>query len=392
MIGSIHFRIRRWYCGSVMSSPPPSRSPTLPRQFLLACGAAVLATAGFAAWLAWQIGGEKTVLYVSDTGTVLTPLIAGVACIRAGKRHEGRSRLFWRLLAAACISWMLGEMIWTAYDFSGAGGPPIPSAADVGYLAFIPLSIAALLRHPGLRSRGTRIARSLIDGVAIAVALLFLSWTFVLGPLWRSSDLTTLGDTVTLAYPCGDVVLGFFVILVLRRVGPADRLGLWCLLAGLIALALADSTFAYVVQVKHYTTGNLLDTGWFAGFLGIALGALATKLRDPPLQAESSLLALPSLVAPLLPMLVALIVAGITIRPDHSPDWVAVTMVFVLVLLALLRQTLLVFDFVTTGRGERSGGVIDRIARAALGSGMFERPRETPRGPEGPEGSEHDPS
>ena len=113
--------------------------------------------------------------------------------------------------------------------------------------------------------------------------------------------------------------------------GTADRLGLWCLLAGLIAMALADSTFAYVVEVKGYATGNLLDTGWFAGFLGIALGAFASNARDLPVRADSSLLALPSLVAPLLPMFVALSVAGISIDLGHRPDWVALAMVFALI-------------------------------------------------------------
>jgi diguanylate cyclase len=120
------------------------------------------------------------------------------------------------------------------------------------------------------------------------VALLFLSWMSVLGPLWRSSDLTTLGGVVTLVYPFGDVVIAFFVVRALYRMTTPDRLGLWFLLAGLIGLALADSTYAYLVEVKRYSTGNLLDTGWFAGFLGIAPGALASDVRDVRVRAESS--------------------------------------------------------------------------------------------------------
>ena len=114
-----------------MVSPPLPHAARLPRNFLVALGAAVAATAGFAAWLGWQVGGKTLVLYVSDAGQVLTPLIASVACFRAGLRHEKRLRTFWWLLGAACGSWMLGEMIWTGYDLTSAGGPPIPSWADV---------------------------------------------------------------------------------------------------------------------------------------------------------------------------------------------------------------------------------------------------------------------
>jgi hypothetical protein len=356
------------------TSAPPAHPPSLPRAFLVAFGAAVLATGAFAAWLGWQIGGEKSVRYVSDAGTVLASLVASVACIRAGMRHEVRDRLFWWLLGAGCGAWMLGEVIWTAYDLAGTGGPPIPSWADLGYLTFIPLAVGALLSHPGLRGSGVEKARSLFDGLAIALALLFLSWVFVLGPLWRSSDLTTLGGVVTFAYPVGDVVIAFFVLLALRRMGTADRLELWCLLAGLIALALADSAYAYVVEVRNYASGNLLDTGWFAGFLGIALGALASTARDIPVRADSPLLALPSLVAPLLPMFVALSAAGIIINLKHRLDGVEVAMVFALILLALVRQGLLVLDFVRVGRGD---GMIDRIARAALGRAVSEEDRDT---------------
>ncbi|HEV8124167.1 MAG TPA: hypothetical protein VGP80_08000, partial [Gemmatimonadales bacterium] len=142
--------------GGPISLPLVPGAGRLPRNFLVALSAAVAATAGFAAWLGWQVGGSTLVLYVSDAGTVLTPLIASVACFRAGLRHEKRLRTFWWLLAAACGSWMLGEMIWTGYDLAGGGGPPIPSWADVGYLLFIPLAVGALLCHPGLRASGTR--------------------------------------------------------------------------------------------------------------------------------------------------------------------------------------------------------------------------------------------
>jgi hypothetical protein len=284
---------------------------------------------------------------------------------------------------------MSGQVIWTAYDLAGSEGPPIPSWADVDYIAFIPLAVGALLCHPGIRGSGMRKARSLLDGLAIAVALLFLSWTSVLGPLWRSSDLTTLGGVVTLAYPFGDVVIAFFVVLALYRMTTTDRLGLWCLLAGLIGLALADSTCAYLVQVKGYMTGNLLDTGWFVGFLGIALGALVSEVRDLSVRADASLPApaLPALVAPLLPMLVALGVAGTSIDLGHRPDRVALTMAFALVLLALARQALLVRDFVAAGRNGRQGNAVDRLAGAALGRATSEEAWVEPAGPRPPEGS-----
>ena len=65
---------------------------------------------------------------------------------------------------------------------------PAPSWADLGYLSAIPLTVAALVVHPATKGSGTRKARSVFDGLVIATALLFLSWTLVLGPLWRSAN------------------------------------------------------------------------------------------------------------------------------------------------------------------------------------------------------------
>jgi len=76
----------------------------------------------------------------------------------------------------------------------------------------------------------THRARSVLDGMVIATALLFVSWTLVLGPLWRSTDLTTLGGLVTLAYPFGDVVIVFFIVLAIRGMTGENRSALWCLL------------------------------------------------------------------------------------------------------------------------------------------------------------------
>jgi len=94
---------------------------------------------------------------------------------------------------------------------------PVLSWADVGYLAGYPLAAAALLFHPGMRAAGSYKTRATLDGLAIGAALLLLSWTFVLGPLWRHTDLTTAGGIVTLAYPFGDTVIIFLIVLSVGR-------------------------------------------------------------------------------------------------------------------------------------------------------------------------------
>jgi hypothetical protein len=171
------------------------------RRFLLAAGLAALATSLVAVWLGLRLGGAQATLWVDDLATPLAALTACVLCFRACARHEGRMRAFWALLGAATACWTLAEVTWAVYALILVREVPVPSWADVGYLTAIPLAVAALVVHPAARGSRTRRVRSVLDGLVIATALLFLSWTLVLGPLWRSTNLSALSGVVTLAYP-----------------------------------------------------------------------------------------------------------------------------------------------------------------------------------------------
>ena len=338
------------------------------RRFLGAAGLAASATALIAAWLAIGIGGETAVLSVDDLATVLAALAATALCLRAGMHQSGRPRLFWWLLAAACGAWLLGEVIWALYDLGLGEEVPVPSWADVGYLGALPLAVGALLSHPAIHGSGARRARAVFDGLLVATALLFLSWTYVLGPLWRSTDLSTAGGVVALAYPFGDVVIVFFIVLVVRAMTSGGRLPLWCLLGGLLTMALTDSTYAYLTEVKSYEPGNVIDSGWIAAYLAIAVGAFSSDARETVAhRAEPSVPRLAPIVAPFLPMLVALSVIGLEIELGHRPDPVAFVMAFALVLLMLVRQGLLLLDLIARG-GKQEGSTLTRLHGALVGA------------------------
>src|SRR5271168_3758210 len=166
------------------------------QRVLLSGAGAVLATGVFAIWIGLGIGRARTALWVDDVATPLAALTGCVLCFRAGARQTGRMRAFWVLFGCAMACWTLAEVIWGIYALILSREVPVPSWADVGYLSAIPLAVAGLVVHPAMGGNGTRKARSVLDGTVIATALLFLSWTLVLGPLWRSSDLGTWGGIV----------------------------------------------------------------------------------------------------------------------------------------------------------------------------------------------------
>ena len=337
------------------------------RRFLGAVGVVVLVTGLFGAWIGLDIGGARVTLWVDDGLTPLAALIACVLCFRARARHCGRMRLFWSLLACAAASWTFAEVVWGYYALVLNVEVPVPSWADVGYLSAIPLTVAALVVHPGTSGSGTRKARWVSDGLVVATALLFLSWELVLGPLWRSADLSTWTGVVALAYPFGDVVIVFFIVLAIRGMSGADRLSLWCLLAALLVMALSDSTFSYLTEVAKYTSGDLIDTGWVAAYLGIALAAFSSQSGSVVMaRAEQSRPSLVALISPLLPVLLALSVAAVEIRLGHHLDRAAWLMVFGLIALVLVRQGLMVLELLAHSR-DTQAGLMQRLTNAALG-------------------------
>jgi hypothetical protein len=343
------------------------RSP----RFLWAAGAALATTGVFAVWVALEIGGAEATLWMDD---LVTPLAAGLGCglcFAAAVRHRGRMRTFWGLLCAAMACWTLAEIIWGVYALVLAQEVPVPSWADLGYLSAIPLAVLALIMHPATRGSGSRSVRSMLDALTVATALLFLSWTLVLGPLSNSSDLTTLSGLVAVAYPFGDVMIVFFIVVAIHGVTGADRLSLWCLLGGLMAMALSDSSYTYYTQVANYSSAsaNLIDAGWVAGYLFIGLSAYSSGAGNVPRRARGEQPSLASLVAPLLPMLIALGVAAVEIELGETLDQAAVTMALMLIVIVLVRQALLLRDLSGPGRAAPAGSTVS-LSPGALGGAL----------------------
>jgi hypothetical protein len=323
-----------------------------PRRRAVAGVTVVALAIGLSAlWIGLRVGGGTSARAVDDCATALAAGVATGCCWRAALRQLGQMWLFWSLLAAACLCWTAAELIWAAYDLVLDVPVPVPSWADLGYLSAIPLAIAALLCHPAMHRAGRRQVRLLFDGLIVATALAVLSWTLVAGPLWHSTDLSTAGGLVALAYPFGDVVIAFFIVLALRRMTGTDYT-LWCLFAGLLTMAVTDSLYSYQATTNSYVSGSLADVGWIAAYLVIALAAFTSSPRSvAPRSGAPEAPTFMSFLAPLVPALLALGVTGIQLQPGHHLGNASRVMAFALVALVLARQSLLALEVAALGDG-----------------------------------------
>jgi hypothetical protein len=312
------------------------------RRFAVSAVLAGLATTAFLLWTIVGFFGSRPTLYVDDIGQLAAAWVAaGVCAIAATRVTSGRAT--WALFAASSFAWGVGELIWCYYALAKDTPVPFPSLADVGFLAAVPLAFAALLSFPsGHRSRLDRF-HDILDGCIIATSLLFASWATVLGPLYRSHQGGLLKQAISLAYPMSDVIMVSLVIILIARGGRPVRINVAIVMAGVVAFAVADSSFTYLTDANSYTGGSSLDTGWVAGYLLIALGALwsMTFPSGPPDHLEASTT---SLVAPYAPVLVVLAVTGVQLARGRQMEPVSWVMALALVLLVLGRETLRAWD------------------------------------------------
>jgi hypothetical protein len=312
------------------------------KPFVVGLVLAALMTVIFLLWIVLGVDGARVTDGVDDIGELLAALIAAGACGLAA-RQASVGRTSWALLAGSSFAWAVGEALWSYYDLIKGIQVPFPSLADVGFLAAVPLACVGLLLFPSSDQRTVHRLQGLLDGCIIAMSLLFASWTTILGPLYRSHQGGVLKPVISLAYPMSDVVMVSLVIILISRAGRRRWMSLGLVMMGLVAFALADSSFSYLTEVNSYGRGNFLDTGWVAGYLLIGLGAVwaMTSSSLPTEQIEESTI---SLVAPYAPVLVVLAVTSIQLLRGRHIEPVAWMMVFVLVLLVLGRELLRLWE------------------------------------------------
>ena len=245
------------------------------RTYSVICAVVALVAVAWISLIVTGYGSAATAQAVSNVGLAAAALAAACACGVAARRNRAQLRRVWVLLGLSCLSWGTGMVIWTWYE-SVVGQDPFPSFADVGYLASVPFAAAALLCFPTAAQTVAGRIRTVIDGLMIAGSLLLVSWVLVLSPLFHAGG-DKLSQSISLAYPLGDVVLVTIVLYVslrARRTSGATPFPLGLIGGGLAAIAVADSGFVYLTATEAYSSGNLIDIGWFLGYTLILLAAL----------------------------------------------------------------------------------------------------------------------
>jgi len=316
--------------------------PRASRLFLLWGGAAVAA-------YPFLPGDARSIAYVGIG-------LAAVVAMYAGARLRPRSqRLPWYLFAAGFLCEVLGDAVFAVYEVGLDREPPLPSVADVFYLAGYPmilLAIVVLLRELG--GHTSRVA--LLDTAIVAVAIATVQWIFFVGA--EIDELFASGARlVNAAYPSMDILL--LIGLVQLILGPARRSrGFWLLLVAVALWVTADEIY---LAFGNNTPRAWLDCIWLASYVVWGAAALDTStvnasLRDRRKVPRLTTRRIVMLGAALLAVPAALLVESTRGHDVHV--WAGVAGASAIAILVLVRLSGLV-------RAVEAARADERVARRA---------------------------
>jgi diguanylate cyclase (GGDEF)-like protein/PAS domain S-box-containing protein len=199
---------------------------------------------------------------------------AAIALLTAASRPRG-TRAAWLLLGLGILSYSLGSLL---FFFVLKTLTTFPSTADLSWLAFYPLVVAAIILLARGQRRSERLALSL-DAAIVTLAIAAVSYELIFNALIDSGAVT---DVVggQLSYSVLD--FGVLVMLALVCAPSRARVGKAYLVlgAGLLVMLLSDVLVVRGISNGTYVPGTLLDAGWPIAMLLLGLATrFGTRLE-----------------------------------------------------------------------------------------------------------------
>jgi len=198
---------------------------------------------------------------------------AAAASVAGARLFKPSLRLPWYLFGAGLLAFTVGDVLFNLYSFVWHRDPPVPSVADVFYLAGYPfLTVGLVLLVRCLRREERRGGR--VDAAMLIVAFALCQWIFIMQDRLHGS---LAERAVALAYPAMDVVL--LAALAFLALTPTWRTVSYRYLAASIVLLLfADEV--YGLSPGAYANASWLDAAWLLSYVFWGVAALHPSMRQ----------------------------------------------------------------------------------------------------------------
>ncbi|MFI8960668.1 putative bifunctional diguanylate cyclase/phosphodiesterase [Streptomyces sp. NPDC053493] len=311
-----------------------------------------LVCGGYATGAALGWGSRQLAVCMGDFGLSAAALAAAVSCLLYARGHHRSFRPAWLLFAFSSFMAATGNAVWGWYEVVLRQEVPSPSVADVCFLLFAPPAIVGLLvlaKKPVTRAGWVCLG---LDAWLIGGSLLTLSWSLALAHTAYVSGESVARAALSLAYPLLDIVLVSMVLALHFRRSHVNRSAINTAIAALALTVLCDALFTSPLLREHYSSGQLLDAGWFAGSLLLAYapwgvrrpadgGHVAVRARHPHSRPLAGSLAA---LTPYLAAAVCTLSILYNVVEGRSVDRVVVLTGCTVVLALVVRQGIMLLD------------------------------------------------
>jgi diguanylate cyclase (GGDEF)-like protein/PAS domain S-box-containing protein len=205
---------------------------------------------------------------VGDFDLSAVAALAALSCAARGLAGHGRQRASWLLFSASALVAGTENGVWGWHEFTLRHPPPTASDADWLLLFLAPFAMAGMLVHhrgPGSAAGWIKLA---LDGVLIAGALFTVGWPLAAA---RADGGSSPQIALGLAHAVFDVLLVGLLITLRLRGRWGDGASMAVLLAGYCLVVLSDAFWAVPSVRVGDSSGELVDSGWFTGYLLLAV-------------------------------------------------------------------------------------------------------------------------
>ena len=258
--------------------PPGMRSVRSYGWSVIACAIILL---GICVMQFGALGSESTRRWITDFAYVPLAAVSTALCLRTAmdRRLDERTRLAWKVMAGAVACKLFADLAWWWLDALTHEPVPFPSVADIGFLAFIPLTLVAMLLYPSRPLSRQQRFRLLLDVATVVAGAFMVLWYLVLGPVVKEQDLGPLAAMTAAAYPLGDLVLVVGIVTaLLRGPGRAARRPLQILLVALAVHVVADVYYGLINLHSGFIGGTWPDLCFLAATLLFGVAAAEQRL------------------------------------------------------------------------------------------------------------------
>jgi hypothetical protein len=245
---------------------------------IFAIGVVVIAALAIA--IGTGVGGDNISLILSDFGLTAVEFASAavILWVAFSFAPAEKVRVQWIAIGLGVLLYAVGDAVWAYIEVIKGAEVPYPGAPDIFYLLIYPFLAFGLLRA-GLAYRGfVNLGKPAWISAAVVVALAAVVYFSLLKPYVFGADLSSAEKAISAAYPISDLLFALgpalFTLIVVFGLGRGRfAWPWWAVAAGTVLVVLGDSGYAYLTSYGLYESGSVIDYGFVAGFLLMAVGA-----------------------------------------------------------------------------------------------------------------------